>query len=84
MSHFSFQNYVLNNNIHNVKNMLETHKDNKTMMFLLDLNISLKQAAFKGYLEIAELLVEYGANINVDQGEPLSVASQEGNYDVVK
>lgn len=84
MSHYGFQNYVLNNNIHDVKNMLETYKNNKTMMFLFDLSISLKQAAFKGHLEIAELLVKYGANINVDQGEPLSVASQEGKFDVVK
>ena len=37
----------------------------------------------KGHLEIVDLLLKYGANVEADKGEPLRVAVEKGNIKIV-
>ncbi len=47
-------------------------------------NKALKSAAYGGYFESVEYLIENGADVNYDEGEPLKNASQQGYSKTVK
>jgi len=51
---------------------------------MYDQHYALGSASYYGHLEVVKLLIDYGANIKIDNNRAVRYASMMGHYDVVK